>query len=151
MHTESECAATLYQTGDIASGDDALNTEAHGSTVALTFDWNAFKFDARLDRESINLSRLRVICDIGSIPFTAEGAQRRINIMSILDATKSGFPIRTVISPQRRMQLIAEARLDAPVTTQNFITGIVTLVAKARPYLDLIQMIQQPTGSVRTR
>ncbi len=150
MHTKSESAAIPNQTGNTAASGSASAFDARGSTVKLSFDWDSFKFNAQLDRKSINTSSLRVTCDIGAIPFTAEGAQRRINIMSILDATKSGIPIRTVISPTRRMELIAESKLEAPVTTQSFITGIVTLVAKARPYLELIQMMQQPTGSIRT-
>jgi type II secretory pathway component PulK len=131
--------------------DNSSGFDERGSTVTLVFDWDAYKFDARLDRKSLKASTLQISCDIGTIPFTAEGAQRRINIMSILEATKTGSPVRTTITPQRRMELIAETRLEAPVTTQSFITGIVTLAAKARPYLDLIQMLQQPAGSVRGR
>jgi len=131
--------------------DNASSFDAPGSSVKLSFDWASYKFDALLDRKSIKTSSLRISCDIGAVPFTAEGVQRRVNIMSILDATKTGATIRTAISSKRRMELIAETRLEAPVTTQSFIAGIVTLVAKARPYLDLIQMLQQPAVSVRTR
>ena len=131
--------------------DNSSSFDTRGSTVTLTFDWDTYKFDARLDRKSIKASTLMISCDIGAIPFTAEGVQRRVNIMSILDATKTGSPVRTAVTPQRRMELIAETRLEAPVTTQSFITGIVTLAAKARPYLDLIQMLQQPAESVRAR
>lgn len=125
------------------------------NVVTLTFDWHAHRFRARLDRRSVGDSRLEIACDLGPIPFSAEGVERRLSIFAVLDATRSGAAIRTTVSRKQRVSLIAEAVLAAPVTTNVLVTGIVTLLAQAKPYLDILALLRQPrrlnsTAAART-
>ncbi len=119
--------------------------------VHLNFTWRALDFYARLDRGSVRESHLIVECDLGPVPFTAEGVQRRTNVFALLDATKMGINVRTVVTSKQRINMIAEMKLPAPVTTTGFITGIVTLLSLARPYLEIMDLLQHTTASVRGR
>lgn len=119
--------------------------------VHLNFAWRGLNFHARLDRGSVSESHLVIESDLGPVPFTAEGVQRRTNVFALLDATKMGINVRTVVSSKQRINMFAEMKLPAPVTTTVFITGIVTLLALARPYLEIMDLLQHTTASVRGR
>jgi hypothetical protein len=136
---------------DFEDDGEQAGSGATDRIVTLNFDWRAHRFIAHLDRCSVRENLLRVSCDLGPLPFSAEGVERRLNIFAVLDATQTGRHVRTTVSRKQRIGMIAEARLQAPVTTNAFLAKIVELLAQARPYIDMLQMLQQqqPARSVR--
>lgn len=119
--------------------------------VHLHFDWQDLHIDAQLERRSVRESLLQVHCDLGPLPFTAEGVSRRTNMFAVLDATRNGLQVRTKVSRNQRINLVGEMKLPAPITTQILITGIATLLSLARPYTELIGILQGSADSVRHR
>lgn len=121
------------------------------SLLHLHFDWNSHRFDAVLNRNGEENCDLTVTSDLGLMPFTAEGLQKRVNIFAILRAAQASYPIRIDITKSQRLKLTASAALPNPVTTRAAIAGVTALLVQARPYLDMIQMLQPNSNSVRTR
>ena len=85
--------------------------------------------------------------DLGVMPYSAEGLQRRTNMFAILRAVQSGFPIRIDLVDGQNLKLTARATLPNPVTAA--IAATTTLLVQARPYLDMIKMLQPVPDSVR--
>ena len=142
-----------YETG--SRGDRARNpgppVGAADALVHLHFDWRSHWFDAVLKRGGGHVRDLTVTSDLGLMPYSAEGLQRRINIFAILRATRGGFPIRIDLTERQGLKLTARATLPNPVTARAAIAGVTTLLAQARPYLDMIQLMQPVSNSVRIR
>lgn len=117
----------------------------------LNFDWQSHRFDAVLNRGDEQNCDLTVTSDLGLMPFTAEGLQKRVNIFAILRAAQASYPIRIDITKSQRLKLTASTALPNPVTTRAAIAGVTALLVQARPYLDMIHMLQPNSNSVRSR
>ena len=143
-----------------ANGSGSLDNGARISGAAisaadamfhLNFDWHTYRFDAILKRGKGQVCDLSVTSDLGVMPYSAEGLQLRTNIFAILRAVQSGFPIRINFTDGQNLKLTARAVLPNPVTARATIAAITTLLVQARPYLDMIDMLQPVPASVGFR
>jgi hypothetical protein len=127
--------------------DDAA--DAADAPLHLCFNWRSYRIDAVLTRGKDHDCDLIVTSDLGFVPYTAQGRHQRINIFAILRATQGGFPIQIDITENQRLKLTARAALPNPVTAAVAIAGVAALLVQARPYLDMIDMMQPNSESVR--
>ncbi len=115
----------------------------------LHFDWRSHGFEAVLSQGKDENFDLTVTSDLGLLPYTAEGRQQRINLFAILRAARGSFPVRIDLIERQRLKLTARAALPSPVTATAAIASVTTLLVQARPYLDMIRMMQP--ASIRLR
>jgi len=76
--------------------------------------------------------------DLGALPYTAEGADRRRSVQTILSVATQRSGLRWTVSPQQQIEVSGALTLDGPLTGPALVTGAVTLLLRARPYLDLL-------------
>ena len=117
----------------------------------LHVDWRSYRFDAILEQGKEQVCDLTVTSDLGVMPYSAEGLQRRTNMFAILRAVQSGFPIRIDLVDGQNLKLTVQATLPNPVTAKAAIAATTTLLVQARPYLDMISMLQPVSESIRFR
>jgi hypothetical protein len=98
----------------------------------------AFTVRCKSDRER---AEARISATLGTLPFTAEAAQRRQYLTQIVQgATDHLGPIIT----QSRGRILLEAGIDlpAPVTAVGLVTALAGFLVPLKPYLGLMAMVR---------
>lgn len=81
---------------------------------------------------------LTLVGDLGFLPFTIENSRRRRRLRNVLAAAQRGSGLRWEITPQHEIRVTGDVELARPLAPLAVITGAVTLLARGRPYLDLV-------------
>jgi hypothetical protein len=118
---------------DDGARDNTAPASAADALFHLHIDWRSYRLEASVVRGKGQTCDLTVTCDLGVMPYSAEGLQRRTNIFAILRAVQSGVPIRIDLSDAQKLTLTARATLPNPVTAKATIAAITTLLVQARP------------------
>ncbi len=97
---------------------------------------------------------LRVVGDIGPLPFTAESPDGRSALWTIIEDANLLFEDPAAAGPFRvtdgRVMLVMERPLTLPVSAVGLVAGIAALLIPIRPYLDLMaEIIRPPLQPVR--
>jgi hypothetical protein len=149
MQVDLISGADVSGSFDSNAHDNAMPGREADALFHLHVDWRSYRFEAIVKRGKGQVCDLTVTCDLGVMPYSAEGLQRRANIFAILRAVQNGFPIRIDLSDAQKLKLTARTALSNPVTAKSAIAAITTLLVQARPYLDMIKMLQPVPDSVR--
>lgn len=94
-------------------------------------------FSCTADRDNGHAA-LALSGDFGSLPYTAEGAERRRSIQAVLTAARQRSGLSWDVTPQQQIEVKGGITLDLPLTPIALVAGAVTLLLRARPYLDLL-------------
>lgn len=78
---------------------------------------------------------LQIAADIGSDPYTAEGAYLRDNAHAVIRASQDAPACRLMVSRQKRIYCVGRARLAEPWTPTALLTAAASLILEVRPYL----------------
>ncbi len=79
----------------------------------------------------------QIWAEVGHIPYTAQGPERRRRLLAILRGMPKLERARFVVQDQKIL-LAAETRHDGPVTAEDLIYETVLLVQEARPFLRML-------------
>jgi hypothetical protein len=113
-----------------------------GGVIQFTFIYADICFAARYEAGD-EAGRLKVVGDVGPLPFSAESPQARAGLMQIVTAATDHLgPVLHRL--HGRISLIHESRVEHPVTAISLISAIARIVLPARPYLDLISVYVRP-------
>jgi hypothetical protein len=98
----------------------------------------AFTVRCRSSRET---AEARISATLGTIPFTAEAAQRRQFLTQIIQGAAEHLgPI--VTQSRGRILLDAELALPAPITAVALVTELARFLIPLKPYLGLMAMVR---------
>jgi hypothetical protein len=115
---------------------DAWTTARHRPLV-FRFCVDEVPFEARaLWRD--NRVVLSLAGALGTLPFTIESGQRRRRLAMILAAAARGSGLAWTVDQRHEMTVAGDAELAAPVTPTALISGVVALLLRCRPYLELL-------------
>lgn len=112
-------------------------------TTQFEFGYRDIRFVGRLEVGGGTVS-LRVVGDLGPMPFSAESIPARsglTRICAVANEELGGTHLRVV---QGRILLGAETPLDPPPTATGLLTTLARFLLPARPYLDLIAIYLRP-------
>jgi len=131
--------STTNPVPDALSGLDFL---ADG-TIALgngnghvEFSFNAYGLNFSCNTRLIEAGPiLQIAADIGSDPYTADGADLRDNAHAIIRASQDAPACRLMVSRQKRIYCVGRARLPEPWTPTALLTAAASLILEVRPYL----------------
>ena len=92
--------------------------------------------------------------DFGSLPYTAEGSERRRTVQTVIAVAQRRSGLRWTVTPQQQIEVSGDIALDLPLTPTALVAGTVALLLRVRPYLDLLlEALTAPAqreGSVTT-
>jgi hypothetical protein len=113
-----------------------------GGVIQFTFLFANISFAARYD-EGERGGRLRLVGDVGPLPYSAESPEARAGLAQIIRAANDvlGPCFRTA---QGRILLGADEQIAHPVTAVSLISRVAASLIPATPYLDLISVYVRP-------
>jgi len=137
-----------------------LDAEAggQGAGVTLSSDLCAKKPDRRLDfgfeyrgipfvvrAEASNQGTdLEIRANLGTLPFSAEDAERRATALAILNAASDDLGGRFRLDNNQHVVMVDVYRLDVPLTPAVLLTRTAELVLKTKPYMELLSLVVPP-------
>ena len=121
-----------------------LELTADGPTVqavapiAFGFTYAGIAFEARADR-SEEAPKLAIRGLVGTLPFSAEGVQRRTDLKSIILASQDLASCRLTLDPRQEIWLDADIAVETPMTPTSLIAATAALIARCKPWLDMLR------------
>ncbi len=125
----------------ISEGSDKLNWASPKAPLSFRFTWEKMVFSAKL--VEINAShRLRMLGDLGPLPFSAEKPKYRERLLNLLAWETEDKKIRFVLEPVRhRIYLMIDDHIDTDLTGLSLITSAVESLLHARAYIELAREV----------
>ena len=105
--------------------------------VAFRFSFREVPFSCAAERRD-GRPILTLSGDFGSLPYTAEGPERRRAVQAVLAAARQRSDLDWQVTPQQQIVVRGGISLALPLTPVAMIAGAVTLLLRARPFLDLL-------------
>ncbi|HUK08626.1 MAG TPA: hypothetical protein VLX09_12215 [Stellaceae bacterium] len=106
-------------------------------TLRFRFGYREIPFVCVAERQD-GVPCLTLTGDLGALPYTAEGPHRRRSVQMIIAAASRDSGLGWTVSPRQQIEVKGELAIDRPLTPTALVAGTVTLVLRARPYLDLL-------------
>lgn len=113
-----------------------------GGIFQFDFTFHDIRFAIRYE-EKDDHGHLRVVGDVGPMPFSAESPAARAGLNQIMRAANDALKSRFRIA-QGRLVLGTEVEIDRPVTATKLISTVAMLIIPATPYLDLVALYLRP-------
>lgn len=120
-----------------------LELTADGPTVqavapiAFGFTYAGIIFEARA--AMVEEPRLLIRGRVGPMPYSAEGMQRRIDLQSIVSASRDRAECQLTIDGQQQIWLDSEIEIDPPMTPTSLIASAAAAIGRAKPWLDMLR------------
>ena len=99
---------------------------------------------------------LALVGDFGALPYSVEGVERRRSVQTVLAAAQRRSGLDWKVTPTQTIAVTGGITLELPLTPKALVVGTVTLLLRARPYIELLvetltgQPAPHPGGSVTT-
>ncbi len=105
--------------------------------VAFRFAFREVPFACAVERRDGH-PVLTLTGDLGALPYTAEGPERRQSVRAVVAAARQRSGLDWQVTPQQQILVRGGISLAFPLTPVAMIVGAVTLLLRARPFLDLL-------------
>ncbi|MBI5163803.1 MAG: hypothetical protein HY985_07865 [Magnetospirillum sp.] len=123
------------------AGVQALSTV--DGPVHFDFAYRDVRVAGRYNESGGNTAVLKVVADLGPMPFTAESPHARTTLAQIVDHANALLgPILKVV--QGRILLGSEVAIAAPASATQLVTAFARVLIPAVPYLDLVSLVVRP-------
>ena len=119
--------------GTVALSNSKTNVAFSFQAYGLTFSANTRLIESG--------PVLQISADIGSDPYTAEGAELRDSAHAIIRASQGVPACRLMVSRQKRMYCVGRAEITEPWTPTSLLTAAAGLILEVRPYLLVLRDI----------
>ena len=143
----------------LALASDGAYIELLRRTVAeprkFTFKWRGVDFSARLDGHNGGL-RLTLHSDLAALPYSAEDAGERANLLAVVDAFGNGGVSKFRVICGQKIIIEDSINLTQTIdsTMNSIITNLTILVLRLAPCLDLLaerastngEQLAEPSG-----
>ena len=105
--------------------------------VAFRFTYREVPFSCTAERKD-GQPELTLTGDFGALPYTAEGQERRKALKTVVAHARRRSGLDWQVTPQQEIIMRGGISLALPLTPVAMVTGAVTLLLRARPFLDLL-------------
>ncbi len=138
ISTSNPAPEELSELDFLADGTLALKN----GTGHVEFSFRAYGLNFSCNTRLIDAGPiLQIAAEIGSDPYTAEGAHLRDSAHAIIRASQDAPACRLMVSRQKRIYCVGRARLAEPWTPTALLTAAAGLILEARPYLMVLRDI----------
>ncbi|MGB0683583.1 MAG: hypothetical protein ACPGOV_12785 [Magnetovibrionaceae bacterium] len=119
--------------------------EGRGEAVDFTFDYRGFLFAVRAEVEDGgSAARIKVHANLGSLPYTAESGNNRLNAITVIRSAVKSRGGRFRFTRNQRIMLMENIRIDGKLTPEKLVGSLAKLLLEARPYLALLELVVNP-------
>lgn len=124
--------------------DGRLERRGDGEALSFKFVYRGVRFDGRLDMTATG--KMAITADLGPLPYTAESAGARHQILRMVRGAVSRQDLHLVVSHQQELRIAAEGVAPRPRTPVCCLATLCTLVLRLRPWLDAIGLAFEESG-----
>jgi hypothetical protein len=110
--------------------------------VVFRFVLHDVPFSCTVDRPE-GQPMLTLTGDLGALPYTAEGAERRRAMQAVVAAARERSGLDWQVTPQQQIQVRGGISLPSPLTPVAMILGAVTLLLRVLPFLEQLLQTQE--------
>jgi hypothetical protein len=110
--------------------------------VVFRFVLHDVPFSCTVDRPE-GQPMLTLTGDLGALPYTAEGAERRRAMQAVMAAAHERSGLDWQVTPQQQIQVRGGISLPSPLTPVAMILGAVTLLLRVLPFLEQLLQTQE--------
>jgi hypothetical protein len=112
--------------------------------VTFRFSFREVPFSCTAERRD-GQPVLTLTGDFGALPYTAEGPERRRAVQAVVAEARRRSGLDWQVTPQQQIVVRGGISLTLPLTPVATIVGAVTLLLRARPFLELLleAMVQE--------
>ena len=110
--------------------------------IAFGFTYAGIAFEAYADR-SDEQPKLSIRGHVGTLPFSAEGMQRRTDLKSIIAASQE-TGCRLTLDERQAIWLDADIDVETPMTPTSLIAAAAAVIANCKPWLDMLRFYLVP-------
>ena len=103
----------------------------------FTFKVYGFPFIAIID-DVDGQNRLRLIGDVGTVPFSAENPRARARIMKLIGWGEAADQCRFSSATGGRLAFLGETEVPQPLTGRGVVTALVKYILRTRAYFFLV-------------
>ena len=107
-----------------------------GTLLTFRFSFREVPFEGRARRRD-GQPVLSLVGDLGYLPYTIENARRRRRMRVILGRAQRGSGLDWELTRKNLIRVSGEVVLGLPLTPTAMLAGVVTLLLRSRPYLEL--------------
>lgn len=122
----------------LADAEQSLTRLAPEPPINFQFRWQGIPFAARVDNTEAGL-RLRMVGDLGPVPYSAENAEGRDRLLSLVQWADADGTCRFVVGRRQHLNLLGDARITMPLTGTAIVATATNFLLQARPYIDLAE------------
>ncbi|WP_041041895.1 hypothetical protein [Paramagnetospirillum magnetotacticum] len=127
----------------VLEGAEAPPLTLDNGPVAFDFGFRFVRFAARLEQSDSGV-QLKLVGDLGPMPFSAESPAARAGLARIVESGNSVLGTGTLRIGQGRILLGGDLRIPAPVSAVGLVSAVACFLAPATPYMELISMYVRP-------
>ncbi|MCW5750108.1 MAG: hypothetical protein KIT81_03095 [Alphaproteobacteria bacterium] len=127
--------------GRLADAERRLHGFAARYPLRFRFHWRDTRFDARADLTERGTARIRLLGDLGVVPFTGEAPDRRRRLLELAAWREGGGDARFVVSGRNRLGLLASGEARGTCAA-SVMAEAVRLALEAAPYLELAREVR---------
>ncbi|MBI3444975.1 MAG: hypothetical protein HY055_06365 [Magnetospirillum sp.] len=126
----------------LGEADSAPLSLAEGA-IAFDFGFRFIRFVGKIE-EIGGSARLKLVGDLGPMPFSAESTSARGGLLRIVDAGNAVLGAGTFRVTQGRILLGHDLALPMPVTAVGLVSEVSCFLVPALPYMELIALYIRP-------
>ena len=127
----------------VLEGAEAPPLSLGSGPVAFDFAFRFVRFVARLEQSGGSV-HLKLVGDLGPMPFSAESPAARSALARIVDAGSSVLGAGRFRIAQGRILLGGEIEIPVPVSAVGLVSAVTRFLVPATPYMELISMYVRP-------
>ncbi|CUW37284.1 conserved protein of unknown function [Magnetospirillum sp. XM-1] len=127
----------------VLEGAEAPPLALGDGPVAFDFGFRFVRFAGRLEQAGSSVL-LKLVGDLGPMPFSAESPAARAGLARIVDAGNAVLGGGSFRINQGRILLGGELSVPTPVSAVRLVSAVIRFLAPAVPYMELIAMYVRP-------
>jgi len=127
----------------VLEGAEAPPLSLGDGAVAFDFGFRFVRIVAKIE-QSGSSAQLKLVGDMGPMPFSAESPSARAGLARIVEAGNAVLGAGTFRIAQGRILLGGEASISVPVSAVGLVSAVTRFLAPATPYMELVAMYVRP-------
>lgn len=112
-------------------------------TTQFDFRYRDVRFVGRVEVDHGSVT-LRIVGDVGPMPYSAESAQARAGLARICAVANDSLKHARLRVVQGRILVGTDLALETPPTATGLVSAVVEFLLPTRPYLELIAVYLRP-------
>lgn len=120
--------------------DGSIVRRDGGAPLSFEFEWRGMTFSGTVTPREERCNVIRLVTDLGTVPYSAEHADGRQRLMTLVRHGLRTDGVEIGVGPQQTLRITCEsAPLPAPSTANHIVAQVTQMVLMNLPVFDALQ------------